>query len=174
MTEAEFIKRIGETKALVLGAVRKHLLPRHRDAVDDVVQETYLRAFRKIESFEERSALGTWLYSIAKNECRRMNQKLSRRADREDRQSVEHLQAEVPERAPGVMGDEVREGLGGLPDKIRAVMEKTVNGFSEKETAEALGIPLGTVKSRASKGRELLSRIVLGKKNSGLQEGGAP
>ncbi|MBL8992974.1 MAG: sigma-70 family RNA polymerase sigma factor [Spirochaetia bacterium] len=166
MTETEFASLIGRTKGVVLGAVRKHLYARHAHSIDDVVQETYLRAFRKLASFEERSQLTTWLYTIARNESFRMNQRLARREDRERAEVRDHLEiaSPVPENDAADVGEEIRAQLRHLPEKIRQVMEKTVDGFSERETAESLRIPVGTVKSRASKGRELLSRLVLEKK----------
>lgn len=168
MTEADFASLIGKTKGVVLGAVRKHLYARHAHSIDDVVQETYLRAFRKLATFEERSRLTTWLYTIARNESFRMNQRLARREDRERNDVLERLEIAnpIPVSDAGI-GEEIRAQLRHLPEKIRQVMEKTVDGFSERETAESLRIPVGTVKSRASKGRELLSRLVLEKKKGG-------
>lgn len=165
MTEAEFASLIGQTKGVVLGAVRKHLYARHAHSIDDVVQETYLRAFKKIGTFEERARLTTWLYTIARNESFRMNQRLARREDRERSDVLGLLEVAGPTPANDTeVGNEIRAQLHHLPEKIRQVMEKTVDGYSERETAESLRIPVGTVKSRASKGRELLSRLVLEKK----------
>jgi RNA polymerase sigma-70 factor (ECF subfamily) len=63
MTEAEFTEIVESTKRVVLSAIEKNLYPRFLHAIDDVVQETYLRAYKSLQKkqFEGRSALPTSL-----------------------------------------------------------------------------------------------------------------
>ena len=76
----EFTALIAETKHIVLAAVRDNLYTRYSFAIDDIVQETYLRAYRGLtkNQFRAEAKFSTWLYTIARNETYRMNQKLRR------------------------------------------------------------------------------------------------
>src|SRR3989339_485034 len=86
ISEESFAKIIRETKVVVLSAVKKHLFEHYAHALDDVVQETYFKAFDSLvkEKFREESKLSTWLYVIAKNEALRMNGKLKREEQKRD------------------------------------------------------------------------------------------
>ncbi len=160
MTEAEFTEIVESTKNVVLSAVEKNLYPRFLYAIDDVVQETYLRAYKSLQKkqFEGRSALSTWLYAIARNESIRMNEKLGR----EDKKR-ERLQAE-PEQGQESISTETSEQLMGwvrqLPSRYMQVIKMYLGGSSEKEIADKLEISPGTVKSRAHRGREMLRKMM--------------
>ena len=80
MNDKEFTELFKSTKKTVLSAIEKYLAVRFVNAVSDVVQETYLRAFKSLskKNFLGKSSIETWLYSIAKNESLRMNEKLMR------------------------------------------------------------------------------------------------
>ena len=161
MTEAEFAVIVGETKAIVLSAVEKNLFARFYHAIDDVVQETYLRAYRGLQKnqFEGRSQLSTWLYTIARNESNRMNEKLGR----EERKIAKLQQSEGTERSetprPGI-ADEMLDWIKQLPAQYMSVIKLALGGFSEKEIAASLSISPGTVKSRSHRAREMLRRII--------------
>src|SRR6185295_731328 len=108
MTEEEFSTIVDNTKAIVLSAVEKNLFARFYHAIDDVVQETYLRGFRGLQKkqFEGRSALSTWLYAIARNESLRMNEKLMR-----EERKTEKLQLQLPESRPDSQPSSSREDV---------------------------------------------------------------
>lgn len=162
MTETEFAVVVGQTKSVVLSAVEKHLFARFYHAIDDVVQETYLRAYRGLQKnqFEGRSALSTWLYAIARNESNRMNEKLGR----EERKISKLQQNESTERAQEApkagIGDEMLGWIKQLPAQYMNVIKLVLGGFSEKEIAASLSISQGTVKSRSHRAREMLRRII--------------
>lgn len=161
MTESDFAGIVHDTKAIVLSAVEKHLAGRFYHAIDDVVQETYLRAYRSLVSnkFRGDSALSTWLYSIARNESLRMNGKLIREEEK-FRKSVE-LYREA-DHGTDTDKEDIHEFLSIitlLPEKYRSVLDLVSQGFSEKEIASRLDIKAGTVKSRASRGRDLLKKM---------------
>ena len=162
MTETEFAVIVGETKSVVLSAVEKHLFSRFYHAIDDVVQETYLRAYRGLQKnqFEGRSQLSTWLYTIARNESNRMNEKLGR----EERKISKLQQNENTERTaetpkPGI-GEEMLGWIKQLPAQYMNVIKLALGGFSEKEIAASLSISPGTVKSRSHRARGMLRRII--------------
>lgn len=176
MTEREFADVVKRTKGIVLSAVEKHLAPRFCHAIDDVVQETYLRAYRGLTNgkFRGDSALGTWLFTIAKNESLRMTARLVR----EEQKAEKYINY-----AAGITSDNkivqisgmgnvnrygeedvasMRMCIQSLPDKYRDVLELVADGCSEKEIASHLAIKTGTVKSRLSRGREMLARRMEG------------
>ena len=161
MTEAEFTAIVASTKKVVLAAVRRHLYPRFSHAIDDVVQETYLRAYRHLikKGFREESSMQSWLYAIARNESIRMNERLSRQ-ERTARKSMEAMLARTePSDSDDGFAADLFAGIAALPERYRMVMELVAAGLSEKEIAVKMGIPRGTVKSRAARGRELLGRM---------------
>jgi len=161
MTEAEFTAIVASTKKVVLAAVRRHLHARFSHAIDDVVQETYLRAYRNLvkKGFREESSIETWLYAIARNESIRMNERLIRQ-ERTARKSMEAMltRTDFSEPDEGFAVDFLA-GIAVLPERYRMVMALVAAGLSEKEIAMRMGIPRGTVKSRTARGRELLGRM---------------
>lgn len=80
MDQKEFTELIDSTKHIVLSAIKKNLFDEFHDSIDDVVQETYFRAYKSLSAnkFRGDSSVSTWLYTIARNESLRMNQKRSR------------------------------------------------------------------------------------------------
>src|SRR5271157_5838929 len=84
MTEKEFADIVGSTKKIVLSAIEKHLSARFYHAIDDIAQESYLRAYRSIikNKFRGDSKIETWLYAIARNEALRMNDRLAREEEK--------------------------------------------------------------------------------------------
>lgn len=162
MTELEFGNIVGETKKTVLAAVQKHLPARFYHSIDDVVQETYMRAFRHLSSgkFRNEAAVSSWLYTIARNESLRMARKLGREEEKMARLQEESMVNEVND-APQYLHDMsmLENMLENIPLKYREVMLLRSRGVSEKEIAQQLGIRKGTVKSRFSRGREMLQRV---------------
>jgi RNA polymerase sigma-70 factor (ECF subfamily) len=159
VSEKEFSVIVGQTKRVVLSAVRKHLPSRFDHAIDDVVQETYIRAYRALVkgSFRNESALETWLYAIARNESIRITERLSR-----EERKVSKMKVASGERAPDeecMSFDEVGHLVEKLPEVHRQVFRLLACGKSEKEIAGELSIPHGTVKSRIARGREEMRRL---------------
>ncbi|MBN1495966.1 MAG: sigma-70 family RNA polymerase sigma factor [Spirochaetes bacterium] len=160
MTDTEFAAIVGRTKRIVLSAVRKHLAARFSYAIDDVVQETYLRGYRHLAGglFRNESSVESWLYTIARNESLRMNKKLAREEEKAEKAAARQREAEpvrfTPEDAALLDGL-----LARLPEKYRDVMALKSQGMPEEEIALRLGISKGTVKSRFSRGKEMLQRL---------------
>ena len=145
------------------------------DDAEDVLQDSYCRAFEKRASFAGRSGLGAWLASIVRHQaidCLRARR--SRRSafalegelpygDAESPSPIEGVPAQAAFGNPelGIEREEARAFLEsailGLPPPFRAVfMLREVEGLSVEDTAAYLGIPVATVKSRDHRARTLL------------------
>jgi RNA polymerase sigma-70 factor (ECF subfamily) len=141
---------------------------------EDLVQETFLRAYRGFGSFEQGTNLKAWLYRILTNTFINRYRAAKRRPDETDLEEVEdfylyrRLGALESARAGRSAEDElldhlteseVREAVESLPEQFRlAVLLADVEGFSYKEIAEILDIPIGTVMSRLHRGRRGLQK----------------
>jgi len=132
---------------------------RNREAALDATQETFITVFRKADRFAGRSAFSTWLYRVAVNTCydaARRNQR--RQAD----PLPEGLDPADVSAGDGYESAEVRpeidEALARLPTEYRAaVILSDLEGLALETVSEALGVPIGTVKSRVFRGRKLLA-----------------
>ena len=149
-----------------------------RNAADaeDLVQETYLRAYRGYPRFEAGTNLRAWLYRILTNTYINSYRSKQRRPTESDLGEVEDLYLyrrlgglEASERGRSaedelmdlVTDEEVKAALDDLPEQFRvAVLLADVEGFSYKEIAEILDIPIGTVMSRLHRGRKGLQRLL--------------
>jgi RNA polymerase sigma-70 factor (ECF subfamily) len=147
-----------------------------RNAADaeDLVQETYLKAYRGFGGFQEGTNLKAWLYRILTNTFINSYRSKKRRPDETDLDEVEDLYlyrrlggleaAQVGRSAEDELMDfftdaEVKDALEALPEQFRmAVLLADVEGFSYKEIAEILDIPIGTVMSRLHRGRKSLQK----------------
>jgi RNA polymerase sigma-70 factor (ECF subfamily) len=133
---------------------------------EDLVQETYLKAFRAADSFRPGTNLRAWLFTILHNTARNRLRDRARDAVSVDSEVVERA-AEGPARGPAetpetlllraTMTPELQSAIDSLPEAFRqAVWLRDVEEFSYAEIAEMLSIPVGTVMSRISRGRHLL------------------
>ena len=148
-------------------------LTRNPSDAEDLVQETYLRAFRGFAGFEAGTNLRAWMYRILTNMFINQYRKKQREPitvaddeledwylyDRLGESGVEaSAETEVLERIPD---EDVQRALEDLPENFRmAVLLADVEGFSYKEIAEILDIPIGTVMSRLHRGRKALQKAL--------------
>jgi len=162
--ERDFSEIINDTKGIVLSAIEKNLSPRFSHAIDDVAQETYLRAYKSLtaDKFRGESALSTWLYTIARNESLRMNKKLAREEEKAQKSGLYLIkeQEEAHSRDEEDL-DILKNKISLLPEKYRDILSMMTTGKNIKEIAEKLNIRPGTVKSRASRGRKMLKDIIM-------------
>ncbi|HSV06677.1 MAG TPA: sigma-70 family RNA polymerase sigma factor [Candidatus Binatus sp.] len=133
-----------------------HFLARHtggRD-VEDLYQETWLRAVRAAPRFDPSRRFSTWVFQIAVNLCRDWH----RRPPPEPVEADPNLPSTTD--APEARID-ARRILAALPEAQRTVLLlRHYHGLSEEETAEILGCPRGTVKSRLHAARERLGQLM--------------
>jgi RNA polymerase sigma-70 factor, ECF subfamily len=124
-------------------------------AVDDLVQETYLRAFRSIDSYRGEAPVKAWLLSIARHVCAddvRRRQRSRRLVER-----VTRFPIATNAQAPGTPIDDLLEALD--PDRREALLLTQYLGLAYEEAAVVLGCPVGTVRSRVARARADLMRI---------------
>jgi RNA polymerase sigma-70 factor (ECF subfamily) len=149
-------------------------LTRNPSDAEDLVQETYLKAFRGFGGFEEGTNLRAWLYRILTNTFINTYRSKKRRPDETEFDEVEDLYlyrrlggleaASVGRSAEDELLDwfseaEVKDALEALPEQFRmAVLLADVEGFSYKEIAAILDVPIGTVMSRLHRGRKSMQR----------------
>ena len=139
------------------------------DDANDLVQDTYLKAFRFIKSFEQGTNAKAWLFRILKNSFINDYRKKSKEPSKVDYQEVETTYNSeeasdttytVDLRADAVqelIGDEVANALNALPVDFRTVIILCdIEGFTYEEMAKILDIPIGTVRSRLHRARNLL------------------
>jgi RNA polymerase sigma-70 factor (ECF subfamily) len=146
----------------VLYRVALSITRSHADA-EDLVQDTLLRAYRAIESFDGRHPRA-WLLTIMRNaqanRVRRRRPDLLSDPDEVTRQvAVTADETAQPEQAvmAGVLDQHLGAALEALPRKFRQVIEVVdVNDLSYQEASDVLGIPVGTVMSRLSRARRRL------------------
>lgn len=158
VAEKEFAALIGQTKKSVLKAISVHLSRELVDHIDDVVQETYLRAFRALKknNFRGDAQITTWLYVIAKNEALRLNKRLGKK-NRVTISLREELILEAPDQA---LGEDLTDVVEQLPQKYRDLFLLKLNGFTEEEISKKLNISVGTIKSRTHRGKKLLAKLL--------------
>jgi RNA polymerase sigma-70 factor, ECF subfamily len=160
--------------ALYTAALR---MTRNAAEAEDLVQETYLKAYRAFGSFEQGTNLKAWLYKILTNTFINAYRSRRRRPEQTEIEDVEDLY--LYRRLGGLEGasagrsaeDEVldrftdadvKEALESLPETFRmAVLLADVEGFSYREIADILDIPIGTVMSRLHRGRRALQKALL-------------
>ena len=168
MTNSDFTEIVNSTKSIVLSAIEKNLAERFFHAIDDVVQETYLRAYKALSSgkFRKESKLSTWLYTIARNEAYRMNEKLLREERKIEKATMKLKETKSDDSNLMERTNTLIQYLKQIPEKYKTILQHYSNGLSEKEIAEKLSIKQGTVKSRAFRGKEMLRKIAfMGDKN---------
>ncbi len=144
-----------------------HLTYSEEDA-KDLVQETFLKAYRAIQSYVEGTNAKAWLFKILKNAYINQYRKKSRRPaqvdfeefigyqDKDDTHIAEYqdLRSEIFE---SLLGDEVTIAINSLPIDFRTVILLCdVEGFTYEEIAKIIDIPIGTVRSRLHRARNML------------------
>jgi len=155
-------------------------LTRDEADAEDVVQETYLRAFRSWVTFQTGTDVKRWLFTIARNVFLRSKERGQREVslDGDGAEAVDAAQANEtwlrrgldPLLARSDLAPAIRAALGGLPGSFRSVVTLVdLEDQSYEDAAAVLGIPVGTVRSRLFRGRKLLQeRLLLHAEDAGL------
>ena len=136
--------------------------------VEDVVQEVFLRAYRGLHSFRGDSAFYTWLYRIATNAALSFLRRAPREEQLDDAEEERPnlfepgvSDGETPERTlmASQIADAVRQGLARMqPELVDALTLFEVEGKSYSDIAQMFDVPVGTVRSRIFRAREVLAK----------------
>lgn len=157
-----------------LYAAALRLTKNERDA-EDLVQDTFLRAYRFFDKFERGTNIKAWLFKILTNTfINRYRRKVKERSVVEDERDTVHerfMSRDVTESTSNpeqyffdrLLSDDVLAAIDALPLDFRmVVILADLQEFSYKEIAEILDCPVGTVMSRLYRGRKLLQKYLLG------------
>ena len=150
-------------------------LTRNAQDAEDLVQETYLKAYRHYDKFQEGTNLKAWLFKIMKNSFINNYRKKQRVPPQSDFADLEgSLESRVIQDGRGrikdpeeefletIVDEQVQSALDSLPADYRmAVVLADLENFSYKEIAEILDVPVGTVMSRLYRGRKQLEAAML-------------
>jgi RNA polymerase sigma-70 factor, ECF subfamily len=141
---------------------------------EDLVQDTYLRAFRARDQYTPGTSARSWLFTICRNAYLRERERDSRRDELVARAAHAEVEGDVPvSEAPvfagrgdydpegdffrGLIDSRIFEAIDALPQDFReAVVLSDLEGLNYQEIADVIGVPLGTVKSRLFRGRKAL------------------
>jgi RNA polymerase sigma-70 factor (ECF subfamily) len=151
-------------------------MTRNRSDAEDLVQETFIKAWRSFATYQQGTNLRAWLFRIMTNTYINKYNAQQRKPTETELDDVEELflykrlgavdQSQLSQSAEDQMlslftDDEVKKALEELPDQFRIpVLMSDVEGFSYKEIAEILEIPLGTVMSRLHRGRKAMQKML--------------
>ena len=151
-------------------------MTRNRADAEDLVQETFLKGWRAFESYQEGTNLRAWLFRIMTNTFINKYNAQQRRPQESELDEVEELflfrrmgtfdQSKMSQSAEDQMlelftDDEVKNAIEELPETFRIpVLLSDVEGFSYKEIAEMLEVPIGTVMSRLHRGRKAMQKML--------------
>ncbi|WP_298923659.1 RNA polymerase sigma factor RpoE [uncultured Ramlibacter sp.] len=146
------------------------------DLVEDIAQETFIRAYRALAQFRGEAQFYTWLYRIAVNTAKKtlgdlkrnplVSENSFRGGDEDDETSAvenELTTAETPETvlAAKEIAAAVNSAMEALPEELRqAVTLREIEGLSYEEISEVMNCPIGTVRSRIFRAREAISAKV--------------
>ena len=184
---ALIVRALGGDQSAYEGLVRKYRQPlwhhlarlvRQREELDDLVQETFIKAFAALETYTPQYAFSTWLYKIATNHAidhLRRRRVATVSLDKPVQTKDGEMQIELPDdtwRPDRPLVEDQRrtllaEAVAALPDKYRRVIEmRHQQDMAYEDIAEALGLPLGTVKAHIFRARELLNRALRDRRES--------
>ena len=151
-------------------------MTRNRSDAEDLVQETFIKAWRSFATYQQGTNLRAWLFRIMTNTYINKYNAQQRKPTETELDDVEELflykrlgsvdQSQLSQSAEDQMlslftDDEVKKALEELPEQFRiTVLMSDVEGFSYKEIAEILEIPLGKVMSRLHRGRKAMQKML--------------
>ena len=134
---------------------------------EDICQRSFEKAFMNIDKYNSQYAFSTWLYNIAQNEAidhlRRSRASINSVPISEERDALDVMAATTPEEELIIdqAVSELISGIQRLPESYRQVAElRFIKDYAYEDIARELGLPLGTVKTRISRARKQLEKIV--------------
>lgn len=149
--ESDLQRLIASTKEAVFYSIARNLPERFAYCFDDVVQETYLRAWKRLKKENNIENLRGYLVVIARNESCRLSAKLAKEEEKE-----KMLQQSQSENMPQEATIDTEELLAHVPIAARNTVDLYLQGVPQKEIASIENIQLGTVKSRIHRAKKTL------------------
>lgn len=153
----------------------------NEDDARDLLQETYLKAYRFWDKYEKGTNIRAWLFRIMKNSYINRYRKETKEPDKVDYEEIENFYNSIRAESTdpndlqqklfgNLLGDEVAKALESLPEDFRTVVILCdIEGLTYEEIAEFVECPIGTVRSRLHRGRKLLqSKLYEYAKNQGI------
>lgn len=148
-------------------------LLKNQEDIEDVIQESFIKAYRAIGNFRGESAFYTWIYRIAINSAKNLLVTQSRRPSTisdtqdsenetfEDNSALSNIDTPESLVQTRQIGEAVNQAMIALPDDLRdAIVMREIDGLSYEEIAAAMGCPIGTVRSRIFRAREAISEKI--------------
>lgn len=147
----------------------------NKQEAEDLTQEAFIKAYKSINSFNEEYAFSTWLFKIATNNCidffRKRKLKtysMDETVKYKDDEFKQEYATDDPDIEHDLVADErtqiIRTAIEQLPKKYRIVIElRHTKEHSYEQIAEELDLPLGTIKARIFRAREMLNKSLRGK-----------
>jgi RNA polymerase sigma-70 factor (ECF subfamily) len=137
------------------------VLARDVAAADDLVQDCLTRALEKLDLWQEGTDLRAWLFTILHNQYVNHVRRAVREGAPVGLSETEPMLAQMPRQGRRLELRDLERALAKLPDDQRSVILLVgLEGMRYEEVAEILGIPIGTVRSRLSRGRDALRRLM--------------
>ena len=143
---------------------------RDQSEIEDVMQEAFIKAYRALPQFRGDSAFYTWLYRIAINTARNWMASQSRRPSSpslhqsEEGETFDEIDNLTDNNTPESLlasreiAESVNDSIQALPEELRtAIVLREIEGLSYEEIAQAMGCPIGTVRSRIFRAREAIA-----------------
>jgi len=146
---------------------------KNREETEDLVQETFIKAFKALESYNDHYAFSTWLYKIAYNNCIDSIRKRKLKTyplDKPIRTNEGEVKQEIKDDSASPEKEflfaerskQIQQSIDSLPPRYKRVIElRHRHEKSYEEIAEILKIPLGTVKARIFRAREMLKKKLM-------------
>ena len=137
------------------------------ELAQDIAQEAFIKAYKNIEKFRGDSQFYTWIYRIAINTAKNVVSTKARKSEIYDNDATDQLLSEsatTSENPENILQaeqlrSEINKALQNLPEDIRVTLSlREFDGLSYEEIAKVLDCPIGTVRSRIHKGREMLDQ----------------
>ncbi|OHB39876.1 MAG: hypothetical protein A2Y09_09795 [Planctomycetes bacterium GWA2_39_15] len=149
----------------------------NKEEAEDLVQETYLKAYRFFNTFQKGTNIKAWLFKILRNtfinkyrktvnlpseilyeDVESVNSNLSYKQESDSGELTDTLESKYIELG-NLMEDDVKQAIDSLSIEYReAILLSDVEGLSYQEIAEIANVPIGTIKSRLNRGRKLLQK----------------
>ncbi|MCR4293597.1 MAG: sigma-70 family RNA polymerase sigma factor [Candidatus Kuenenia sp.] len=149
----------------------------NKEDAEDLVQETYLKAYRFFDTFQKGTNVKAWLFKILRNtfinkyrktisspsevfyeDIELVSSYVSNNNEPDTKESIDTLKSKV-ESLDDILGDDIKNAIDSLPIEYReAIIYSDIEELTYKDIAEIINVPIGTVKSRINRARSLLRK----------------